>query len=117
MSLEGLVARLPWDGGRQDTGYKKILLFQSKWLAIDGYLLYFPEGTEIPCHKDPVPGRRHYRANIVLKSPSSGGGFWCERPLAILPRVNIFRSDETHRVWKITKGWRLLLSLGWAPKN
>src|SRR3982750_3791869 len=65
---------LRWQRGRQGTGYDKLLLVANPLLIpFDLYLLRFPDGTEIPPHKDPVTGKRHYRLNIILKRPRAGG--------------------------------------------
>lgn len=59
-----------WQRGRQGTGYDKMLLATARWpLPFDSYLIRYPEGSEIPPHTDPVQAGRHYRLNIVLKSP------------------------------------------------
>src|SRR5580704_12145455 len=53
-----------WQPGRQGTGYRKLLVAQGRrW---DLYVLDYPPGTAIPTHVDPVPGRHHWRANLVL---------------------------------------------------
>lgn len=70
-----------WQRGRQGTGYDKMLLLTARWpLPFDSYLLRYPEGSEIPPHTDPVGAGRHYRLNIVLKSPRAGGEFVCATP-------------------------------------
>ena len=97
-----------WEQGRQGTGYRKFLIAcGERW---DCYLLDYPPGTHVPPHTDPVPGRRHFRCNLVL---------WGERAFegrAVLragPLV-IFRSDVTiHSVKKVTRR-RLVLSIGAA---
>ncbi len=59
-----------WRRGRQGTGYDKMLLATAAWpIRFDSYLIRYPEGSEIPPHTDPVADGRHYRLNIVLKSP------------------------------------------------
>jgi hypothetical protein len=63
-----------WEKGRQGTGYDKCLTLASPFpVPFDCYLLRFPEGTEIPPHRDPVAAGRHYRLNIVVKRAPSGG--------------------------------------------
>lgn len=104
-----------WTLGRQGTGYYKCKLFQSSLLKLDLYLLKYPPGSEIPIHSDPVPGRKHYRVNLVLLK-GKGGEFWCERPILLLGRLKIFRSDFPHSVSKVEKT-RLVLSLGYTRKN
>ena len=105
-----------WILGRQGTGYYKLKLFQSRLLGVDLYLLKYPPGSSIPIHSDPVPGRKHYRVNLVLIR-GKGGEFWCQHPILILgKRLNIFRSDFPHSVSKVEKT-RLVLSLGYTRKN
>jgi hypothetical protein len=107
---------LRWEGGRQLTGYDKLLLLASPFpFPLDCYLLRFPEGSEIPPHRDPVTGRRHYRLNVVLKRPPMGGDFVCDRPIFDYGRVKLFRSDLCeHSVTKVVGGRRYVLSIGWA---
>src|SRR5262245_54604619 len=70
-----------WQRGRQGTGYDKMLLLTAPWpIAFDSYLIRYPEGSEIPPHTDPVSSGRHYRLNVILKSPRSGGEFVCAQP-------------------------------------
>lgn len=43
-------------------------------LDSDVYLLYYPDGSSVPAHKDPVPaGSRHIRLNAVVTRPEHGG--------------------------------------------
>lgn len=109
------INKLPWIDGRQGTGYKKIKLLESKKFLFDCYLLYFPEGSEIPPHRDPVPqGYKHYRLNIFLVKAIEGGIFLCKNTIHSFSRFQLFRPDvEEHSVSKITKGYRLVLSIGW----
>ena len=56
--------RFHWQAGRQGTGYRKLLVAGGRqW---DLYLLDYPRGTSVPVHVEPVAGRRHWRANLVL---------------------------------------------------
>ncbi|MBB6523650.1 2OG-Fe(II) oxygenase [Pseudoteredinibacter isoporae] len=105
-----------WQKGRQNSGYDKMLLCGSYWpLPFDVYLLRFPEGSEIPPHKDKVKSGRHYRLNIVLKQAERGGEFYCESPIYENARIKFFRPDlSEHSVSKVEKGNRYLLSLGWV---
>ncbi len=115
--LEELVKKLPWEEGRQKTGYKKIKLLESERLNFDCYLLYYPEGSEIPQHFDKVESGRHYRMNIVLKKADVGGDFVCQDVIFSKYRTNIFRPDiAEHSVTKIEKGYRLVLSIGWLKE-
>jgi len=111
--LKRWLESLPWQDGRQGTGYKKIRMFESKRLRADCYLLYYPTGTEIPVHVDRVLGN-HYRLNIILKQAKAGGEFQCAKNICSFWRIRFFRSDFGHSVSKITSGYRLLLSFGWV---
>lgn len=115
--LETIVKRLPWSKGRQGTGYNKICLFQSKRLMCDCYLLYYPQGSEIPAHVDEVQEGKHYRLNIMLKRAKKGGEFLCENPIYAKYRTYLFRPDiSEHCVTRIDVGWRMMLSIGWVSK-
>lgn len=112
--LEKLLKKLPWELGRQGTGYNKIKLFESKFFKADCYLLYYPKGSEIPVHRDPVSIGDHYRLNIMLKKAKDGGDFICKDPILRWPRVFYFRPDKSwHAVTRINEGYRLMLSIGW----
>lgn len=107
-----------WQRGRQGTGYDKILLLTARWpLPFDSYLIRYPEGSEIPPHTDPVQAGRHYRLNIVLKSPRSGGEFVCATPIYASRRIKLFRPDACeHSVTRVVGGSRYVLSVGWVCK-
>jgi len=101
-----------WEPGRQGTGYDKFQLLDL-WFA-DAYLLRFPEGSHVPEHTDVVPGRRHWRLNVVLRRAVTGGDFVCGRARR-LGRVCLFRPDrEAHSVTRIEKGTRYVFSFGWT---
>ncbi len=105
-----------WQRGRQGTGYDKMLLLTALWpLPFDGYLIRYPEGAEIPPHTDPVKAGKHYRLNLVLKSPKSGGEFVCATPIYASKRIKLFRPDACeHSVTRVVGGSRYVLSLGWV---
>jgi len=105
-----------WQRGRQGTGYDKMLLVTAPWpVPFDSYLLRYPEGAEIPPHTDPVQSGRHYRLNVVLKAPVSGGEFVCATPLFATRRIKFFRPDACeHSVTRVVGGSRYVLSLGWV---
>ena len=105
-----------WQKGRQGTGYDKMLLLAGLWpLPFDSYLIRYPEGSEIPPHTDPVKAGRHYRLNLVLKSPESGGEFICAKPIFATKRIKLFRPDACeHSVTRVVGGRRYVLSLGWV---
>jgi hypothetical protein len=107
-----------WQQGRQGTGYDKLLILVNPFLIpFDLYLLRFPDGTEIPSHRDPVTERRHFRLNIILKRPRSGGEFSCQDPIFETKRIKLFRPDlSLHSVSRVEGGSRYVLSLGWVLK-
>ena len=105
-----------WENGRQQTGYLKKCLVNSKRLKFDMYLLKYPEGSEIPKHIDStiIPFHEHHRINIVLKKPDRGGDFIIDNKKQ-KGRFFKFRPDlNEHSVSKITKGTRYVLSIGWS---
>jgi hypothetical protein len=108
-----------WQRGRQGTGYDKMLILTARWpLPFDSYLIRYPEGSEIPPHTDPVKIGKHYRLNVILKSPQSGGEFLCANPIYTSKRIKLFRPDVCeHSVTKVVGGSRYVLSLGWVKKS
>lgn len=108
-----------WQLGRQGTGYEKCLLLTGLLpLPFDFYLLRYRPGHGIPPHRDPVPGKRHYRINLVLAHGKEGGRFICDQTLVSRPRFHFFRSDlATHSVEPMKAGTRYVLSLGWVLKE
>ncbi|GCB02379.1 hypothetical protein PSUB009319_00100 [Ralstonia sp. SET104] len=105
-----------WQCGRQGTGYDKMLLATAVWpIPFDSYLLRYPDGAEIAPHTDPVSNGRHYRLNIVLKSPRAGGEFVCANPIFETPRIKLFRPDACeHSVTRVVGGSRYVFSVGWV---
>lgn len=105
-----------WQAGRQGSGYDKMLLLTASWpLPFDSYLIRYPEGSQIPPHTDPVAAGRHYRLNLILKSPRAGGEFVCARPLFETRRIKLFRPDACeHSVTRVEGGSRYVLSIGWV---
>jgi len=105
-----------WQTGRQGTGYDKMLLATAHWpLSFDCYLIRYPEGSQIPPHTDPVQAGRHFRLNLILKSPASGGDFICATPLFSSKRIKLFRPDlSEHSVTRVVGGSRYVLSIGWV---
>lgn len=108
-----------WQRGRQGTGYDKMLLLTARWpLPFDSYLIRYPEGSAIPPHTDPVREGRHYRLNIILKSPRAGGEFICANPIHASRRIKLFRPDACeHSVTRVEGGNRYVLSIGWVLKS
>lgn len=105
-----------WQSGRQASGYDKMLIVAALWpIPFDSYLIRYPEGSSIPPHTDPVRKGRHYRLNIVLKSPRSGGEFVCAKPIYASARIKLFRPDMCeHSVTLVQGGSRYVLSVGWV---
>jgi hypothetical protein len=105
-----------WQRGRQGTGYDKMLLLTAPWpIGFDSYLIRYPDGSEIQPHTDPVKQGRHYRLNVVLKAPQSGGEFVCAAPLFATRRIKLFRPDVCeHSVTRVAGGSRYVLSIGWV---
>ncbi|MFZ6813477.1 2OG-Fe(II) oxygenase [Undibacterium sp. Rencai35W] len=105
-----------WQRGRQGTGYDKMLLLTAPWpLPFDSYIIRYPDGTEIPPHTDPIQNGRHYRLNLILKSPRSGGDFICATPIYNSKRIKLFRPDTCeHSVTRVVGGSRYVLSVGWV---
>lgn len=110
--------RWPWKPGRQGGNYWKLKLLS--WEPhFDLYLLYYPHWSFIAPHRDPVPGRRHYRANLLLREARNGGRFWRHGPALFQWRgLVVFRPDVVeHGVERIRDGSRLVLSLGGTLKE
>lgn len=105
-----------WQRGRQGTGYDKMLLLTAPWpIAFDSYLIRYPDGSEIPLHRDPVAKGRHYRLNIILKSPRSGGEFVCSSPLFATKRIKLFRPGACeHSVTRVSGGAAMSCQSGWV---
>ena len=93
-----------------------MLLLTAPWpVPFDSYLIRYPDGSAIPPHTDPVQDGRHYRLNIILKSPRSGGEFTCANPLFATKRIKFFRPDVSeHSVTQVNGGSRYVLSIGWV---
>jgi len=111
--VTGLLGLIPWEEGRQGKGYKRWCIFSSPNLEVDCYLLYMPTGSKVPPHTDPVTDRDHYRVNVILRQPESGGEFLGN---AIIKgqRLIYFRPDQVkHEVREVKEGYRLVLSVGW----
>jgi len=115
---QALSGWLRWRQGRQGTGYAKLLLATSPWpIGFDLYLLRYREGQGIHTHTDPVPGKAHWRLNIILWQSGKGGQFQCDPPGPYWKswRTVLFRPDlSPHRVTPVETGSRYVLSLGWV---
>jgi hypothetical protein len=100
--------RLRWTPGRQGTGYRKLLLAQGR--RFDLYVIDYPPGTSVPTHVDPVPGRRHWRANLRLWGDDAFDGDAVVR----FGRLVVFRPDVTPHAVSTVRRRRVVLSLGLA---
>jgi hypothetical protein len=61
---------------------------------------------------------RHYRLNVILKSPHSGGEFVCDTPIFATRRIKLFRPDACeHSVTRVEGGSRYVLSIGWVLRR
>jgi hypothetical protein len=105
-----------WQSGRLMSGYDKMLLLIGRWpIPFDVYLIRYLEGSHISPHTDQVRHGRHYRLNLILKSPKRGGDFVCDHPLFETPRIKLFRPDkQVHSVTRVEGGSRYVLSVGWV---
>jgi len=113
--FEQFLKKLPWQQGRQGTGYNKICLAQSRRFKFDCYLLYYPMGSRVGAHTDEVESGRHYRLNVMLKKAKRGGEFKCPDASFRWWRIALFRPDiQEHFVTTIQEGYRVMLSIGWV---
>lgn len=107
--------KLNWKPGRQNSGYFKLKLFEMSWpIGIDLYLLKFEDGVRVPVHKDKVGNKRHFRINLTLKKPRSGGYFYCENIMFKFSRLVLFRPDNNYHGLTTVNGKLIMLSLGVA---
>lgn len=102
-----------WQSGRQGTGYRKLCLFKYGYkpgFACDCWIIDYPAGTSIPTHTDPVPGKRHYRINILLWGEDKFVG----DALFKSKHITFFRPDiMPHAVSEVSTR-RIILSFGWV---
>lgn len=107
-----------WGYDQFRTGYRIFTIAYIKAIRWDIYLFHYPEGSHIPKHKDPSKYGKHYRFNITLKKPKQGGEFKCKNVVFKWWRFCLFRADANyHRVTKIEKGSRWILSFGFTFKH
>lgn len=105
--------------GRQLTGYRTVTLFKFKipgntWFyGADAYIIYYPDGSSILPHIDPVSIGSHHRVNLVLKAPESGGEFICKGNKSLFNRIFYFRPDTMQHEVTRCIGTRYILSFGW----
>lgn len=103
--------KLDWKPGRQGSRYFVHNLFSSSFLMMDGWLIKYPGNGYVRRHKDPAPGRRHWRLNIELKTTK--GKFQCSGKYFKFWRFTLFRPDlHWHCFYNPGKDERLVLSFG-----
>lgn len=126
--LTKIAANLKYTSGRQGTGYLKSVIpshlvqgILDKALKIldaekyDCYILRYPSGSFVPCHRDDVQlGLKHFRLNAIITEAVGGELTIEDRKIHLLPGdAIIFRPDAlTHSVSKITTGTRYVFSVG-----
>ena len=106
-----------WQNGRRaqldkpGTYYQKFLIFQIPD-RMDCWLIKYARAVGIGWHTDKVPGKKHYRINIVLRK---GGEFWIEGK-KIDRRFIFFRPDIQKHCVKVfgRNQRRLIFSIGWV---
>ena len=107
--------KLNWQLGRQNSGYFKLKLFEMSWpIGIDLYLLKFEDGVDVPVHRDKVENKKHFRFNVTLKNPDSGGYFYCEKFIFKFSRFVLFRPDTNYHGLTTVNGKLIMVSLGVA---
>ena len=103
--------KLDWKPGRQNSNYFVKNIFSSRLLMSDCWLIKYPKFGYVCRHKDPAPGRRHFRLNIELTK--TRGVFQCEGPSWRFWRFTIFRPDlYYHSYCNLDTKSRLVLSFG-----
>lgn len=137
-----LTSKNEWTLGRQGTEYKKydfkigsslynrfqLLISRSlKYMQADPsfthdvYLIYYPQGSYIPPHRDPVQKNfNHQRLNSIVQHAELGGELLIEGSiveLAELDGMTFFSNKSEHSVAKIERGDRLLWSVGVLQKQ
>lgn len=104
-----------WKLGRQNSGYWRKTFVSLKFF--DFHLLKIPEGIEVPPHYDPIKYGKHFRLNISLTLPTSGGIVSGEE-IFKTKRIMFFRPDIIkHSMSKIEAGESLIMSVGFIVPN
>lgn len=110
--IGGIMSYFKWVPGRQDASYHKMRIFELL-NSMDCYLLKF-ENTQIPEHVDTVDNRKHFRLNITLSRPKSGGVFTSEKVIFSFGRITLFRPDKYRHSLSMMDGKMTMLSFGIA---
>ena len=106
-------AKMKWETGRQNNSYLKKSIITLPFL--DLHIIKYPTGSYIKTHTDKIKNKKHFRLNIVLKQPDMGGKAYHKSYIFKTNRICLFRPDiSPHRVNKIIKGTRYIISLGLA---
>lgn len=86
-------------------------------IAFDLVILRYLPGSELPMHKDEVPGLNCYRFNFSYNS-GTGGELICDNTILRTKFLNIFRPDlNSHGVRKVENGTRWVFTIGIGLKN
>lgn len=123
-----------WTRGRQGTGYEILSVKDDPdfsglvWRAIlqlgpyfedfcDAYLIRYREGDFVPAHKDQgaIAGKRHHRINTMVALAEEGGHFIVGARAVDFPlgaAVDFFPDEEEHEVTAVTRGTRIVFSVG-----
>ena len=113
---------LKWQTGRQNGGYRKMLLFEvgsvvtkrRGLLGADIWILDYPPHSSIPVHTDPIPTARHYRVNLVWRT--GGAYFHGDTTVKLGERFILFRPDMSPHSVGLCRRRRVVLSLGFAVR-
>jgi hypothetical protein len=101
---------MKWEPGRQGGGYRKLRLLLGR--NFDAYLIHYPKDTGVDWHRDPVPGKRHFRLNVLVYGQDRFFMQW--KPIFRWGPFCLFRPDLClHRVPPVDRP-RLILSVGVA---
>ena len=116
---------MEWDRGRQDSGYFKKKLFESKLLKCDLYLLKIPGGVGVPAHVDEAPvGYNHWRFNIELGSLKHTGctiirgwyNAWFQHAEEMKFRVVLFNASNVNHEYVAGEKTAYFISFGFLKR-
>lgn len=120
VNAEYKMIKLPWQKGRQNSGYEKIKIFSSKLLGCDFYLLRFPKGVSVPTHTDPVElGLKHHRINLHFGGKNSncvGQRMYVLGKHTRFWRIVYLRPDTYSHGLPAQNKTSYMLSFGWVTK-
>ncbi len=123
-----------WSRGRQGTGYEilpvkddpdfsglvhRAVLHLGPYFEdfYDAYLIRYQQGDFIPAHRDlsALADKRHHRLNAMVSPADEGGHFVVGGHTLDFPvgaAVDFFPDEEEHEVTPITRGQRIVFSVG-----